>query len=409
LDIFAGIGGMRRGLESAGHRCVGYIEWDKFSRQSYEAIFDTKGEWTAHDVTTVKSAELPAADIWTFGFPCQDLSVAGKQLGFSGNRSSLFFTVMGLIRELPEDSRPEWLIAENVMGFLSCNRGWDFIAAQVALDEIGYDCEWEVFNATQFGIPQNRQRVFLVGHSRRHGRREVFPIREDATEATETLRDVRSQNEVIGFETAFGNSNGSPVFTDVMRCLDGAQSKGVMVYHYHSKDCTFREFNDVTPTLTGYMGTGGNNVPLVEGQPRIIQRRRGFNKGGMHDIAPTVTSNSYQENNHVLVTRKGRGDDAEWIERDVATCLDANYFKGLDAHQARTGDASHDTMRIRKLTPLECWRLMGRTDADFYAAKSAGVSDTQLYKQAGNSLIPQIVQAIGQRIADMTECSVRFG
>lgn len=224
LDIFAGIGGMRRGLEASGHTCVGYIEWDKYARKSYEAIFDTEGEWSATDVTTVTAGELPHADIWTFGFPCQDLSVAGKQQGFSGNRSSLFFTVIDLIRNTEERDRPEWLIAENVMGFFSSNRGYDFLAAQVALDEIGYDVEWEVFNATQFGIPQNRQRVFIVGHSRRYGRREVFPLTVDDVKTTaelecvgmldmkgnETIRRVYDPTGPCPTLTAMGSGNREP-------------------------------------------------------------------------------------------------------------------------------------------------------------------------------------------------------
>jgi DNA (cytosine-5)-methyltransferase 1 len=327
LDIFAGIGGMRRGLESAGHRCVGYIEWDKWARRSYESIFNTEGEWSATDVTTVRASELPTADIWGFGFPCQDLSVAGKQLGFNGNRSSLFFTVVGLIRELPEDRRPEWLIAENVMGFLSSNRGWDFLAAQVALDEIGYDTEWEVFNATQFGIPQNRQRVFLVGHLRSRGRREVFPLRVDAAEivksdAAAVLTPDRVEKRQNGRRF---KEPGEPMFT-----LTAQDRHGVLV-SYNRKD--------------------------------------------------------------------GIGD-----ELDTALTLNASDWRGLNRNQ--TQNAVVTETRIRKLTPLECWRLMGRTDDDFYAAKNAGVSDTQLYKQAGNSLIPQIVQAIGERIAVLSESSV---
>jgi DNA (cytosine-5)-methyltransferase 1 len=366
LDIFAGIGGMRRGLESAGHRCVGYIEWDKWARRSYEAIFnsESQGEWSATDVTTVRASELPTADIWGFGFPCQDLSVAGKQLGFNGNRSSLFFTVVGLLRELPEDRRPEWLIAENVMGFLSSNRGWDFLAAQAALDEIGYDTEWEVFNATQFGIPQNRQRVFLVGHSRRAGRREVFPIRSDDTKTAPNV--TREERQLM--------------WTD-----DGLGHKFQVKY-------------DITPPLRAQ---GGGRTPGI-----FVSYNRKDGIGDELDTALTLNASDWQglnrnQTQNAVAVVRNRG---EWSERETAQCLDANYWKGIDNHGARTAIATET--RIRKLTPLECWRLMGRSDDEFYAAKNAGVSDTQLYKQAGNSLIPQIVQAIGERIAVLSESSV---
>lgn len=123
LDLFAGIGGMRRGLENARMQCVGSVERDKFARLSYQSIFQTKGEWSADDIHTVEPDSMPGADIWTFGFPCQDLSVAEKRQGFGGERSNLFFKVLDLVRTRPEADRPEWLVAENVVGFLSSNQG----------------------------------------------------------------------------------------------------------------------------------------------------------------------------------------------------------------------------------------------------------------------------------------------
>jgi DNA (cytosine-5)-methyltransferase 1 len=417
---------MRRGLENASHRCVGYIEWDKYARKSYEAIFDTAGEWTAHDVTTIDARSIPGADIWTFGFPCQDLSVAGRQAGFSGQRSSLFFTVIDLIRNTEERNRPEWLIAENVMGLFSSNRGYDFLAAQIALDEIGYDVEWEVFNATQFGIPQNRQRVFIVGHSRSRGGRKVFPLGEDAVETTGKPGNVCGQNEVIGFETAFGNSNGSPVFTDVMRCLDGTQSKGVLVSH-NRKDGVGGEL-DAAHTLSASDWRGLNRNQT---QNDVVINMDARGDISQSNTVATLRANSHGNHPMIPVVR----NHGEWSERETAQCLDANYWKGIDNHGDRTavaiqkvGHLASDSgqtgsvysvdgisptvlnqhgnavtkisaeTRIRKLTPLECWRLMGRTDADFHAARDAGVSDTQLYKQAGNSLIPQIAEAIGRAI-----------
>ena len=144
LDLCSGIGGFRLGLESAGHKCIGYCEYDRFARASYEAMYDTEGEWKADDVTKLKSEDVPYADIWCFGFPCQDISVAGKQLGFNGHRSSLFFAVTKLIRDTKEEDRPQYLFIENVKNLLSVNRGFDFAKLLVELDEVGYDAEWQV-------------------------------------------------------------------------------------------------------------------------------------------------------------------------------------------------------------------------------------------------------------------------
>lgn len=148
IDFFAGVGGFRKGLEMAGHKCVGFVEWDKFARQSYQAIFETEGEYTENDIRAVRANELPRANIWCFGFPCQDISIAGKQEGFDGERSSLFYGVTKLIRELKKEDKPELLFIENVKNLLSVNDGFDFLRLQVELDEIGYNLEWDVLNSS---------------------------------------------------------------------------------------------------------------------------------------------------------------------------------------------------------------------------------------------------------------------
>ena len=204
IDLFAGIGGFRRGMELAGHECVGFCEYDKFAVASYTAMhlitddqreylqtFPLKkrqkeilkeeyrnGEWYANDIRSVDARSMPRADCWCFGFPCQDISIAGNCLGFAGKRSSLFFSVTGLIRDVQEEDRPGYLVIENVKNLLSVNRGFDFAKLLVELDEIGYDAEWDVLNSKNFGVPQNRERVFVVGHLRGRGTGKVFPLGE---------------------------------------------------------------------------------------------------------------------------------------------------------------------------------------------------------------------------------------
>ena len=125
IDMFAGIGGFHSGLEQAGMHCVGWIEIDKFARKSYLAIHEANDLWTAEDITKVKGDELPHADLWSFGSPCQDLSIAGKVKGLDGERSGLFYEVMRLIDEREESGKgkPEWLLFENVKGALSSRGG----------------------------------------------------------------------------------------------------------------------------------------------------------------------------------------------------------------------------------------------------------------------------------------------
>ena len=202
IDWFAGAGGFRLGMEQAGHKCIGFCENDKFAVMSYTAMhlasreqmeyikslsFKQRqkeilkdeyrnGEWYADDVGRVYSGDIPKADCWCFGFPCQDISIAGKQKGFKGSRSSLFFRIMYLIGQLKEENKPDVLFIENVKNLLSINRGFDFAGLLVCLDENGYDAEWEVLNSKEFGVPHNRERVFIIGHLRGRNRRKIFPV-----------------------------------------------------------------------------------------------------------------------------------------------------------------------------------------------------------------------------------------
>lgn len=131
LDLCSGIGGFRLGLETAGHKCIGYCEYDKFARASYEAMYDTEGEWKAHDVTKLKPEDVPYADIWCFGFPCQDISVAGKQRGLVGKRSGIYYNIIDLLKGKEESAKPSYLLVENVKNLLSINAGFRLCLSSV--------------------------------------------------------------------------------------------------------------------------------------------------------------------------------------------------------------------------------------------------------------------------------------
>ena len=233
IDWFAGIGGFRRGLELAGHQCVGFCEIDKYAVMSYTSmhlITDRQreyletlpfkdrqkeilkdeyrnGEWYASDIGRVYAGDIPRADIWCFGFPCQDISICGKQHGFQGNRSSLFFRIMYLVGQLAEEERPEWLFIENVKNLLSVNGGWDFARLLIEMDSNGYDAEWQVLNSKDFGVPQNRERCFVIGHLRTKGRREILPITSGGELCDKPDKDQEGIYETALCLTAKGNSN----------------------------------------------------------------------------------------------------------------------------------------------------------------------------------------------------------
>lgn len=251
LDFFAGIGGFRKGMEAAGHECVGFCEFDKWAVASYtsmhliteeqrqylstltlkqrqkEILKDEyrNGEWYANDIRRVYAGDIPKADCWCFGFPCQDISVAGKQAGFQGNRSSLFFRVMYLVGQLKEEDRPTYLFIENVKNLLSVNGGWDFARLLIEMEQWGYDAEWQVLNSKDFRVPQNRERCFIIGHLRGRSTSKVFPIE--------------------------GTDGENSVSLNLFGCLNGRNSQRDRVY----------SGDGLAPTIS--TNPGGNTEPKV--------------------------------------------------------------------------------------------------------------------------------------------------
>lgn len=317
LDLFAGIGGFRSGLEMAGHVCVGYVEIDEFARKSYQAIYDTKGEYTEHDIRKIDTTKLPEADIWTFGFPCQDISVAGKQKGFAGERSSLFFAVTGKLRQLKDEQKPSYLLIENVKNLLSINGGRDFGKLQIELDEIGYDVEWDVLDTAEV-LPQHRERVYIVGHLRGRGTRKVFPIRREDQPAINEQQKI----SIIGTTKPAAATN------------------------------SYAE----------------NNVLAIKEATKM-----GYAEGYEGDSINISQPNSK--------TRRGR------VGKQRANTLETGLTQGV----------IESDLRIRKLTPLETWRLQGFTDEQFYKAQAVN-SNSQLYKQAGNSVSVPVVYAVAKHL-----------
>ena len=183
IDFFSGIGGFRLGMEMAGHTCVGHCEIDEAANRSYIAMHKPKKEeWYARDISTVKPSDLPEAEVYCFGFPCQAFSIAGKRRGFEDSRGTLFFEVM----RLAKNRKPDLLFAENVRGLLSHDRGNTFETIITEMDEMGYDVEWQVLNSKHFGVPQNRERVFILGHKRGGVcERKVFPLADSSGETVE--------------------------------------------------------------------------------------------------------------------------------------------------------------------------------------------------------------------------------
>lgn len=386
LDLFAGIGGFRLGMESAGHECVGFCEIDKFARTSYKAIHDTTGEVEMHDITTVTDEfirGIGCVDIICGGFPCQAFSIAGKRQGFNDTRGTLFFEIARFASIL----RPRYLFLENVKGLLNHEGGATFETILRALDELGYDVEWHLFNSKDY-VPQNRERVFIIGHLRGERTRKVFPFGRDGATTNNEYRIKK-----IGNIRKMGKSQSGDVVS-----INGIAP--TMCSTTTQKDPT----KIAIPVLTAdrlekrqngrrFKGDGEEMYTLTAQDRRgvaIFQKPRGYNEGGSHEIAPTLSANSWHENN--LLQMGGLyTNDSERFNRGILPGLSRTI------KSSKADAAVFDGMRIRKLTPRECWRLQGFPDWAFDKAAEVN-SNSQLYKQAGNSVTVPVIADIAVRL-----------
>ena len=376
-------------MESAGHECVGFCEIDKFARKSYKAIHDTKGEIELHDITAVSDESIRRigrVDIICGGFPCQAFSIAGNRRGFEDTRGTLFFEIARFASIL----RPRYLFLENVKGLLNHDGGATFETIIRTLDGLGYDVEWQVLNSKNFGVPQNRERVFIIGHLRGERARNVFPLSGES-------QSTSSQSVVkIGNVNPSGNGMNGEVYQadGLAPTLTTNKGEGQKIA---IKSNTIKQFGVLQPNFNqcGVVYETDGIAPTIRAyqcgglEPKIIQRGHGYNQGGVHEIAPTITSNSYQENNLVKII-----DFYNKITKDEVGTLTSSG----GGSTVRAGSFGiTDGYRIRKLTPRECWRLQGFPDWAFDKAQKVN-SNSQLYKQAGNSVTVSVIAAIAKEL-----------
>ena len=458
IDFFAGVGGFRHGLELAGHKCVGFCEWDKFAAASYTSmhlITDEQrkylssltlkqrqkeilkdeyrnGEWYANDIRNVDAGSLPEANCWTFGAPCQDFSIAGKRAGLDGDRSSLIREIFRLLEEQEEQDRPEWLIYENVKGMLSSNRGLDYLSILSEMDRLGYDVEWQNINSKWF-VPQNRERIYTVGHLRRYGPAKIFPITgadgENSISVIATTQPLRhSTGDVHDIEgiapTCLGRDykqprqvaipvltpdgvnkrqngrrfkgDGEPMFTLTTQDRHGVgigvryTENGFHLYRKDKKKSTIQGTH-VTYQNGNVQCLGTTHVPMTMEKIGIIDPQ-GRNKKEVSpkDIRPTLRSETHGNlpNVRVNIHETSNYGNGIYVEMPEGFIVYAIWY-----------EKEHCYITIRKLTPKECFRLQGCTD-DYFEKAAFINSDSQLYKQAGNQVTVDVVKAIGDKIKE---------
>ena len=365
IDLFSGIGGFREGLSRAGgFVCVGHCEIDKYADQSYRALFDTKGEWFREDVRETDPDEMPDFDLLCGGFPCQSFSIAGHRGGFADPRGTLFFE----IARLTAAKRPAYLLLENVPGLLNHDGGRTFAAILHTLDGLGYGVEWQVLNSKDFGVPQSRKRVYLVGYLDERCRGKILPFTETAGTPLKQIRPGAQGERVYS--------------TEGVSCTLAAQAGGFggRTWLY----CTGVPIKE--NTKKGYkMAYPGDSVDLA--YPTLNTRRGRVGR----KIAHTITTGSSQGTLCCVDLNE------EPTLTDYARCLTAKQNGGIRNHK-REASGVWDGCRIRRLTQRECLRLQGWTD-DRIDLVLPLQSDAQLYKQAGNGVTVNVVEAIGKRLA----------
>ena len=543
IDFFAGIGGFRRGMELAGHKCVGFCEFDKYAVASYTSMHlitneqkeylttlpikkrqkevlkaeYRNGEWYANDIKSVRAEQLPKAECWCFGAPCQDFSVAGLRKGLSGDRSSLIREIFRLLEEQKEEDRPEWLIYENVKGMLSSNKGLDYLSILSELDRLGYDIEWQNINSKWF-VPQNRERIYTVGHLRRFGSRKVFPVtgadgENNIQQLGSRIAERKNPNayrvySADGLSPCLGTMQGggrepSVVLPINVKCININDKNGKersqpdRVYAIDG-DMTalnsslggrhniaipvltpdraekrqngrrFKENGESMFTLTAQdrhgvgvaiddtYGFGGTRI-YEDAFPTLRSERSGLKCGigiidtqgrnnkkvSPKDVCPTLRRETHGNVPEVVLNIKEatkKGYDESHIGDSINLAVpNSKTRRGRVGHQiAQTLDTSCNQgtpiilmgdkpgctdenngiyvempegfmvyaiwyekeqcyITIRKLTPKECFRLQGWTDDCFEKAAFVN-SDSQLYKQAGNGVTVNVIQAIGQKL-----------
>lgn len=368
MDFFSGIGGFRIGLERAGFKCVGYCDNDEHANKLYRNYFDTKDERFFNDITKIDTEELPDFDILCAGFPCQSFSIAGKRRGFEDTRGTMFFEVARILK----DKRPRYFILENVKGLLNHDGGKTFQTILKVLSDIGYQTQWQLLNSKFFGVPQNRERVYIVGCYGKECAGKIFPITGTGFENNDSSKKesivywknskekwVEEERNIVGTLRTQSDLCRQPLLKQIPETSGNTQ--GSRVY----------TIDGISPCITASHGNLG-----------AFKVRNGTKKGYDEAVPGDGINLAFPHSK----TRRGR------VGKGCSQTLDTNCNMG-----------TIDGCRIRRLTPLECFRLQGFPDEMVSVAKSLGLADTHLYKMAGNAVTVNVIESVAQKLAEVID------
>ena len=403
FDLFSGIGGFREGLRRAGNFvCVGHCEVDTYADKNYRLLFDTEGEWYCNDARTIEPERMPDFDLLCAGFPCQAFSIAGKREGFADARGTLFFEIARIL----EAKRPSYFILENVPGLLSHDKGRTFCTILSTLSELGYHVEWKVLNSKDFGVPQARKRVYIVGYFDFRCAGKVLPEPETNGAA---LVQVRAGSQGKRVYSPKGLSCTLTSQAGGMGGKTGLYDVGVPIKEN---------------TKLGYkLAREGDSIDL--GYANLNSRRgrvghqiahtltTGVQQGTLHFVdlspPPVVTEECRSLNTRQCGVHKYKGECSGVLAEDGARAVLTPAKENVRQNGRRmkepeepmftiTATDRHGILyhgRIRRLVPRECLRLQGYYDWQIDKIIDS-TSDAQLYKQAGNGVTVNVIEAIGR-------------
>ena len=407
FDMFAGIGGFRSGLEAVGgFECVGHCEIDRHANLAYNAIYDIKPqEVYIEDARKINPYDLPHIDLICGGFPCQSFSIAGKRGGFDDSRGTLFFE----IARIAAVKRPSYLLLENVPGLLSHDGGRTFATILGTLSDLGYDVTWEVLNSKDFGVPQSRKRVYIIGYFRERCAGEILSFRETNAKTLMQIIPGREGNRIysprgvsITLTSNAGGFGGKTGLYDVNLPIKVKTKKGYqLAYPGDSIDLAYSTMNTrrgrvgykiahtVTPSDNqGYFFIDMNSPPNLTDHARCITARQ-----------DSGISNRKGEHSGVFIEDEPRAILTP--EKASVRQRGRRYKEPNEPMFALTVCDRHGIIRhgrVRRLMPIECWRLQGFTDEQFNKAVAIGLKDGHLYKMAGNAVSVPVISAIGRRL-----------
>ena len=397
LDLFSGIGGFSLGLEMAGIETsyLGFSDIDPHANKLFKRRFPHGKELGS--VTTIQPGDLPRIDLVTFGFPCQDLSIAGKRGGLQANRSGLFFKAIEIIGA----TKPKYIIFENVKGLFSSNGGKDFDIVLRTIADLGYDGQWQLLN-TRWFLPQNRERIYFIGYLRGESPPKVFPIGEDYKDAERKRGKFRDGLWVQAIDSNYYKG------ADGKRTMIQDERDKVQVADYRN-DEGFRVRKDgVSPCLA----TRKHSETDISTMPPLVKsvayRTRSYaGKEGSIEERNDHVSNALNSQPKDYMIKSVAIKDKNRAKHQIKNEEYGEYEKEYQLEQRKDNisycvkESTREYMvmngknadGIRRLTPIECERLQGFPDN-----WTDGQSDTQRYKQLGNAVSVPVVKAIMERL-----------